>query len=64
MLLSVLTLLEASCQKKEDSLQHQQQSVHLNLKNEPATLDPRKGGDVISSHMHFLLFEGLVQLHR
>jgi oligopeptide transport system substrate-binding protein len=52
-----------SCQKKTSSITSLEQRIHLNLKNEPATLDPRKGGDVISSHMHFLLFEGLVRLN-
>ncbi len=62
-LFAVLALLGASCQKKVITAPAQTQCIHLNLKNEPATLDPRKGGDVISSHMHFLLFEGLVKLN-
>ncbi len=60
----ILALFGASCQKKEQSARREIQCVHLNLKNEPATLDPRKGGDIISSHLHFLLFEGLVRLNK
>ncbi len=59
----ILALSAASCQKKAPTTQAQERCVHLNLSGEPATLDPRKGGDVISSHMHFLLFEGLVRLN-
>ncbi len=58
----LLGLFGASCQKKTPQTS-QSRCVHLNLKGEPPTLDPRKGGDVISSHMHFLLFEGLVRLN-
>ena len=61
--LCALIMAVASCQKKTSSELHLPQRIHLNLKNEPATMDPRKGGDVISSHMHFLLFEGLVRLN-
>lgn len=59
----LLLILLTGCQKKAVSISPLTQHIHLNLKNEPDTLDPRKGGDVISSHMHFLLFEGLVRLN-
>lgn len=60
----IFSLAAASCQRKKTA-SHQDKArwIHLNLKSEPATLDPRKGGDVISSHMHLLLFEGLVKLN-
>lgn len=60
-LLLFLLVLSTACQHKPTP--NQKLSIRLNLKSEPATLDPRKGGDVISSHMHFLLFEGLVRLN-
>jgi oligopeptide transport system substrate-binding protein len=60
---SVLSILLVSCGNNSSLQTKKSQVVRLNLKGEPATLDPRKGGDVISSHMHFLLFEGLVRLH-
>lgn len=63
LLCCVVILTLTGCQKKAPQSQAGERWVRLNLKNEPATLDPRKGGDVISSHMHFLLFEGLVRLN-
>jgi oligopeptide transport system substrate-binding protein len=44
--------------------QHSQREVpgkvlHFSVNRDPATLDPRKGGEVVSSLFHFLLFEGL-----
>ncbi len=37
--------------------------LHMNIHQEPATMDPRKGSDWISSVMHFNLFEGLMRLN-
>ena len=47
------------CQKQQTF--HSSQHLRLNIPSDPATLDPRKGGDIISSLFHFLLFDGLAR---
>ncbi|MGB7128832.1 MAG: peptide ABC transporter substrate-binding protein [Candidatus Rhabdochlamydia sp.] len=48
---------------KYQSPEQSTQILHLNMKAEPKTMDPRKGGDWYSSQMHSLFFEGLVKLY-
>ncbi len=61
LLLTILFFGFAACSKQDSSLP--KQHLRMNLRAEPATLDPRKGGDAISSTLHFMLFEGLVRLN-
>lgn len=63
LLAALFCIAGGSCQKKEASeLKHVKQ-IRLNIRGEPATLDPRKGGDLISSELQILLFEGLTRLN-
>ncbi len=48
---------------KHQSLEQSTQVLRLNMKAEPKTMDPRKGGDWYSSQMHSLFFEGLVKIY-
>jgi oligopeptide transport system substrate-binding protein len=40
-----------------------EQSLRINLKKEPISLDPRKGNDMVASQLHYMLFEGLLRLN-
>ena len=51
----------ASCQRKAPCVKKNQ--LNINVNHEPPTMDPRKGGDGVSSTMHFLLFDGLTHLN-
>lgn len=51
-----------SCGQKTPSSVNQK-VLHMNVHQDPSTMDPRKGGDWISCVMHFNLFEGLMRLN-
>lgn len=57
---SLSIFLTISCSKTKET--SSSRYLHINLPGEPSTMDPRKGGDVYSSAMHFLLFEGLTKV--
>lgn len=67
LLLSLFLLFAAGCQQCGQKCSRQQtlspkQHLRLNIPADPVTFDPRKGGDIISSMVHFLLYDGLTRL--
>lgn len=60
LVVAFVSLFFSGCNKAP--LKPIEQRLNLNIPSDPATLDPRKGGDLISSLFHFLLFDGLTRL--
>ena len=52
-----------SCSQAQPSKPFKQQSLRINLRKEPVSLDPRKGNDMVASQIHFMLYEGLLRLN-
>ncbi len=61
-ILLICSFFSGCSQKKTQIVKDQKTCLKLNLPQEPTTLDPRKGGDIYSSALHFLLYEGLTKI--
>lgn len=58
-----IALLSPSCERKSHVSKELVNGLHLNVSQDPMTLDPRKAADFVSGTFQFLLFEGLVKLN-
>jgi len=61
--LGFLLCVLMSCSQTPSPKTSHTQSLRINLRKEPASLDPRKGNDMVASQLHFMLYEGLVRLN-
>jgi oligopeptide transport system substrate-binding protein len=61
LLIALLALPVAGCQKRPEE-KRSEQKVRFSINRPPTTMDPRKGGDVVSVTLQFLLFEGLTKI--
>lgn len=52
-----LILSLVACSKDPDNIKR----LRVNLPTDPATLDPRRGADIPTSTVHFMLYEGLTR---
>ncbi len=59
--LLILSLMLFACESRHKKTFVHRPYINLNLQQDPATFDPRKGGDLVSSTIHFLIFEGLTR---
>lgn len=59
-LLLLLALL-TGCGQGQVSTE-KEQKLRISINRDPATMDPRKGADIVGAVMHFLLFDGLTKL--
>ncbi len=57
----VLLMIVTAC--TNTSSKPRSKIFRMNIRMEPPTMDPRKGGEIVSSSLHFILFEGLTQLN-
>ena len=55
-------LIATSCTGKNHMSKTPAKTLRLNFQAEPLHLDPRKGGDLISANLQFMLFEGLTRM--
>lgn len=58
-----LVSLFCACKKVEEPKKQAPHVFRMNISREPATLDPRRGSELIGSAMHYILFEGLMRLN-
>ncbi len=52
-----------ACQDVGDGHDREEQRLRMCVNRDPTTLDPRKVGDVVSTSLQFLLYEGLTRLN-